>query len=59
MIWIVSNPIINSQCKRRTSSTLHSLESDTTSYDSVIYWWTMELCIEQKEEDIIHVLVIS
>ena len=59
MIRIVSNSIINSQCKRRTSSTLHSLESDTTSSDSVIYWWTMELCIEQKEEDLIYVSVIN
>ena len=59
MIRIVSNSIINSQYKRRTSSTLHSLESDTTSSDSVIYWWTMELCIEQKEEDLIYVSVIN
>ena len=54
-----SNPIINSKKDKRTNTPLHSLESDTTSYVSVIIWWTRVLWIEQKEEDIIHVSVIS
>ena len=57
--WIVSNPVINSEGNGRTYSALHYLESDTTSYVSVIIWWTRVLWIEQKEEDIIHVSVIS
>ena len=59
MIRIVSNSIINSEGNGRTYSTLHLLESDTTSYVFATIWWTMELCIEQKEEDIIHVSVIN
>lgn len=57
--WIVSNPIINSKKDERTNTPLHSLESDTTSHNSVIFWWIRVLWIEQKEEDIIHVLVIN
>ena len=58
-LWSASNPIINSKKDKRTNTPLHSLESDTTSYVSVIIWWTRVLWIEQKEEDIIHVSVIS
>ena len=38
-IWSVSNSIINSKKDERTNTSLHSLESDTTSHNSVIFWW--------------------
>ena len=58
-IWSVSNPIINSKKDERTNTPLHSLESDTTSHNSVIFWWTMMLRKQQIEEYNIHVSVIN